>query len=187
MGNHETRHDWPRSCRDVLSKKCQRVHKTRQNKKRSHKKRTRDLWNTRRESQIQTQLDQPSWKNGQHQTSETRPQLQTSRKKRSWMTWETMATRRCRNRSSDPIHGRRWWWLWFISSNALTYIVIKFMHLAIYITRLICKELVRFIHPIVQILARSNAVDVILIDDSVQSHRRVSLVKFLLLSRFFFR
>ena len=34
--------------------------KTRQNKKRSHKKRTRDLWNTRRESQIQTKLDQPS-------------------------------------------------------------------------------------------------------------------------------
>jgi len=30
---------------------------TRQNKKRSHKKRTGDLWNTRRESQIQTELD----------------------------------------------------------------------------------------------------------------------------------
>jgi hypothetical protein len=29
MGNHETRHDWPRSCRDALSKKCQRIHKTR--------------------------------------------------------------------------------------------------------------------------------------------------------------
>ena len=33
--------------------------------------------NTRRENQIQTKLDQPSRKNGQHQTSETRPQLQT--------------------------------------------------------------------------------------------------------------
>ena len=38
---------------------------------------TRDPWNTRRESQIQTKLDQRSRKNGQHQTSETRPQLQT--------------------------------------------------------------------------------------------------------------
>ena len=35
------------------------------------------LCNTRREIQIQTKLDQPPWKNGQHQTSETRPQLQT--------------------------------------------------------------------------------------------------------------
>jgi hypothetical protein len=33
---------------------------TRQDSKRSHKKRTRDLWNTRRETQTQTQLDQPS-------------------------------------------------------------------------------------------------------------------------------
>ena len=63
MGNHETRHDSPRSSRDVLSKKCQRIHKTRQNKKRSHKKRIRDPWNTRHEIQIQTKLDQPSWKN----------------------------------------------------------------------------------------------------------------------------
>ena len=29
-----------------------------------------DLWNTRREIQIQTKLDQPAWKNGQHQTAE---------------------------------------------------------------------------------------------------------------------
>jgi len=29
-------------------------------------------------------VEQPSWKKGQHQTTETRPQLQTSRKKRSW-------------------------------------------------------------------------------------------------------
>jgi len=60
MGNRETRHDLPRSCRDALSKKCQRIHKTDQNKKRSHNKGTRDLWNTRREIQIQTKLDQPS-------------------------------------------------------------------------------------------------------------------------------
>jgi len=60
MGNRETRHDSPRSCRDALSKKCQRIHKTGQNKKLSHKERTRDLWNTRREIQIQTKLDQAS-------------------------------------------------------------------------------------------------------------------------------
>ena len=46
---------------------------SRQNKKWSHKKRPRDLCNTRREIQIQTKLDQPSEKNGQHQTSETTP------------------------------------------------------------------------------------------------------------------
>ena len=46
-------------------------------------------------------------KNGQHQTPETRPQLQTSRKKRSWTPQETMAMRRCRNRSNDIIHGGR--------------------------------------------------------------------------------
>ena len=33
---------------------------TGQNKKRSHKKMTRDLWNARRETQTQTKLDQPS-------------------------------------------------------------------------------------------------------------------------------
>jgi len=37
---------------------------------------------TRSETQIETKLDQPPRKNGQHQTPETRPQLQTSRKKR---------------------------------------------------------------------------------------------------------
>jgi len=47
-------------------------------------KRTRGLWNTRREIQTQTKLGQPSWKNGQHQTPETCSQLQTSRKKKSW-------------------------------------------------------------------------------------------------------
>jgi len=36
-----------------------------------------------------------------------RPQLQTSRKKRSWTPKETMAKRRCRNRSNDLIHGGR--------------------------------------------------------------------------------
>jgi len=50
-------------------------------------------------------------KNGQHQTPETRPQLQTSRKKRSWTPQGTMAMRRCRNRSNDLIHGGRWGWL----------------------------------------------------------------------------
>ena len=35
------------AARDALSKKCQRVHKTRQSKKRRHKKRTRGLWNKR--------------------------------------------------------------------------------------------------------------------------------------------
>ena len=57
------------------SKKCYRIHKTGQNKKRSHKERTEDLWNTRRETQIQTKLGQPPQKNGQHQTPKTRPQL----------------------------------------------------------------------------------------------------------------
>ena len=38
-------------------------------------------------------------------TPETRPQLQTSRKKRSWTSQETMALRRCRCRSNDLIHG----------------------------------------------------------------------------------
>jgi len=54
------RYDLPRSCRGALSKKCQRIHKTGQNKERSHMKRTRDLWNTRREIQTQTKLYQPS-------------------------------------------------------------------------------------------------------------------------------
>jgi len=38
---------------------------------------------------------------------ETRPQLQTSRKKRSWTPQETMAMRRCRNRPNNLIHGGR--------------------------------------------------------------------------------
>jgi len=73
----------------------------------------RDLWKTRREIQIQTKLDQPFRKDGQHQTSERRPQLQTWRKKRSWTPQKTMATSRCRHRSSDLIHGGRWWWWWW--------------------------------------------------------------------------
>jgi len=36
-----------------------RIHKTRQNKKRRHKKRSKDLWNKGREIQIQTKLGQP--------------------------------------------------------------------------------------------------------------------------------
>ena len=36
------------------------LHKTRQNKKRRSKNRTRNLWNTKREIQTQTKLDQPS-------------------------------------------------------------------------------------------------------------------------------
>ena len=107
MGNHAERHDWPRSCRDVLSKKCYGIHKTGQNKKRRHKTRTRDLWNTRRETEIQTKLDQLTRKNGQHQTAGTRPELQTPGKKGSRTPQETMATRRCRNRSNDLIHGGR--------------------------------------------------------------------------------
>ena len=48
----------------------------------------------------------------------SRLQLQTSRKKRSWTPHETMAMRRCRNRSNDLILGgrrrrRRWWWWWW--------------------------------------------------------------------------
>jgi len=62
---------------------------------------------TRREIQIQTKLDQPSRKNGQHLTSETDPQLQTERKKRSWTPQETMARLRCRNRSRELTHGGR--------------------------------------------------------------------------------
>ena len=46
---------------------------TGQNKKRSCNKRTRDLWNTRREIQTQTKLDQPSWKIGKQQTHKARP------------------------------------------------------------------------------------------------------------------
>ena len=81
--------------------------------------RTKYLWNTGRTIQIQIKLDQPSRKNGQHQTSETRPQLQTSRKKRSWTPQETMATRRCRNRSIDPNHERRWWCLNKFTCNSM--------------------------------------------------------------------
>ena len=45
---------------EAAEMRCLRSVKTGQNKKRSHKERTRDLWNTRRETQIQTKLDQPS-------------------------------------------------------------------------------------------------------------------------------
>ena len=49
----------------------------------------------------------PPSKNGQHQTPRTRPQLQTSRKKRPWTPQERMAMRPCRNRSNDLIYGGR--------------------------------------------------------------------------------
>jgi len=66
------------------------------------------------ENFISTNINPPivSWKNGQHQTPDTPPQLQTLRKKRLWTHQETMAMRRCRNRSNDLIHGGRWWWWW---------------------------------------------------------------------------
>ena len=112
MGNHAERHDLPRSCRDALSKKCYRMHKTGQFKKWRHKTRTKDLWNTRHGTQIQTKLDQPPWKNGQYQTPEIRPHRQTPGKKGLQMPQATMATRRCWNRSNDLIHGGGlWWWL----------------------------------------------------------------------------
>jgi len=107
MGNHEERHDWPRSCRDALSKKCYGIHKAGKNKKLGHKERTRDLWNKRRETQIQTKLDQPPRENGRQQTAETGPQLQTQRTKRSWTPQEKMATRQCQNWSNDLINGGR--------------------------------------------------------------------------------
>jgi hypothetical protein len=47
---HKT--DSPRSYTDALSKKCYRIHKTRQNKRQIYKKRTRDICNTRCEIQI---------------------------------------------------------------------------------------------------------------------------------------
>ena len=71
------------------------------------RQRTGDLWNTRRETQIKTKVDQPPRKNGQHQIPEIRPHLQNPGKKGSRTPQETMATRRCQNRSNDLIHGRR--------------------------------------------------------------------------------
>jgi hypothetical protein len=50
-----------------------RLHKARQNNKRRRKKRTKVSCNTVFKKQIQTELDQPTWKNGQHQTSKTCP------------------------------------------------------------------------------------------------------------------
>jgi len=71
------------------------------------RKKLGDLWNTKRETETQTKLDQPPPKNGNHQTADVRPQLQTSRKKRPWTTQETMAKLRHRNMSNDLIHGGR--------------------------------------------------------------------------------
>jgi hypothetical protein len=72
---------------------------------------------------MQRKLDQPPWKTGQHQTTETRPQLQTSRKMRSWTPQETMIMRRCRNRSNDLIYGGRWWlcWWWLVEPRAIVW------------------------------------------------------------------
>jgi len=47
------------------------------------------------------------WTTPDSRTPETCPQLQTSRKKRSWTPQETIAMRRCRNTSNDLIHGGR--------------------------------------------------------------------------------
>jgi len=58
----------------------------------------------KRETQIQTKLDQPPWKNGQHQTDETRTQLRTTRKKQPWTPQETTVMRRSKNRSNDTNH-----------------------------------------------------------------------------------
>ena len=78
---------------------------------------------------LQTELDQPPWKNGQHQTPETRPQLQTSRKKRSWTPQETMAMRQCRNRSNDLNHGGSWrWWWWRYSSPTWLFVTLLSSH-----------------------------------------------------------
>ena len=102
---------------------------TRLDKMRSEvKKRTRDLWNIIRETQIQTKLDQSPWKNGQHQTLETRPLLQTSRKKRSWTPQETMAMRRCHNSSNDLIHGERWWFFTIPNINNIPLALKRIYH-----------------------------------------------------------
>ena len=66
-------------CFCVLPKICRENSSFIKNLRRitGRKRRTGELWNRRRESQIETKLDQPTRKNGQHQTSETRPELQT--------------------------------------------------------------------------------------------------------------
>ena len=104
-------------------KKCYRIHKTGQNKKRRHKTITRNFWNTRSEIQTQTKLDQPPRKSGQHQTAETRPHLQTQKKKGSRTPQEKMVPRWCRKRSNALIHGGRWWWL-------LLLLVVKCCHVS---------------------------------------------------------
>ena len=138
------------------------VDRIKKEKKRSHKKRTRDLWNTRRGIQTQTKLDQPSWKNGQHQTAETRPQLQTSRKKRSWTPQETMAMRRCRNSSNDLIHGGRWWRLWPLLSldlNPCDFLLA--CHFKVTVTVLALKSSERFIRDVFNTLRELRGVTLI--------------------------
>jgi hypothetical protein len=61
------------------------------------------LCNTRREIQTQTKLDQPFEK-----MDDTRlPKHALNYKPGSWTPQGKMATRRCRNRSNDLIHGGR--------------------------------------------------------------------------------
>jgi len=58
MGNHEERHDSPRSCRMRFVRSVRgyiRLDKIRN----EVISKERDLWNTTRETQIQTKLDQP--------------------------------------------------------------------------------------------------------------------------------
>ena len=40
----------------------------------------------------------------------------------SWTPQETMAMRRCRNRSNDLIHGGRWWWWCTIQLRGLSFV-----------------------------------------------------------------
>jgi hypothetical protein len=103
MGNHEARHDSPRSCRDALSK----IGYTRLDKIGSEV--------IRKEQEISAIQDvrsqhKQNWINHleRMETPDSRnTQLQASRKRRLWMPQETMATRGCRNRSNDLIHGGR--------------------------------------------------------------------------------
>ena len=58
MGNHDARQDSPRTAEMRFLRGVKGY--TRLDKIRSEVIRTRDLWNTRREIQTQTKLDQPS-------------------------------------------------------------------------------------------------------------------------------
>ena len=57
------------------------------------------------------------------------------------------------------------------------------MHLAMYKR---CLSIINlFVYLVLEVLTRSHALGVILFDFSMQSHRRISLLKVLLLSHFF--